>query len=651
MRRFASFGLLLALALAPSCSRPRGARAVGHPVILISVDTLRSDRLGPYGGQVATPAIDTLARDAILFVRAYSHCPITLPSHSSILTGLLPPQHGVRNNKGYVLEDRFETLAERLEKAGYRTGGFVSSMVLRKGTGIEQGFETWDEPEQPLRGKGSRVFAQRRGDRTAARAEAWLDSLPSGAKPFLFLHLYDPHTPYDAPEPYTSRYPSAYDAEVAWVDHVLGGFLDDLRHRGLYDRSLIVFLSDHGEGLGDHVEKEHGVFLYREDLQVPLMIKLPGGSRAGERVEEPVALEDVAPTLLAALELPREGLPGRPLLAPGEPPADRVLYAESLFGLEQYGWSPLRSAIQGRLHFVQAPRPELYDLERDPGETKNLLPGRAVPAALANALLAIGKGIRSTRAVSPEDAERLAALGYVGGPSADEPPEGNLPDPKDGIGAAMELWSLMDQVGKTSSAAPEMRIVEILGGLHMHQESLSRTVALNLLRAGRAEAARKVLQPFSQSPDPGTNLALGEIAATQSRFVEAETRFEAVLARDPGSAEARKDMGILRLSQGRPGDARRWLEQAVAADEAEVEAWNGLGVARAQAGDLQGAVTAWRKAVALEPGLGDAWFNLAVTLRRLGDTAAARDALERYVPLAQGPDRARAEALLRQLGS
>jgi arylsulfatase A-like enzyme/Flp pilus assembly protein TadD len=555
----------------------------------------------------------------------------------------------VRNNKGYVLEEKHLTLAERLKAAGYRTGGVVSSLVLAHTTGIAQGFDHYDDPgPRPDR---PRVFAQSRGDASVRQARRWLDGVGAAEPFFVFLHLFEPHSPYAPPEPFAARFAGRpYDGEVAYADQLVGEFVAYLKERGFYDRALVVFLSDHGEGLGDHVEQEHGIFLYREALQVPLLAKLPGGARRGERRAEPVGLFDVVPTVLTLLGLDAAGLPGRALLAGGAPAAGRPLYAETWFPREQYGWSELRSVILDDGHFVQAPKPELYDLRRDPAEKTNLLPGRSVPPAAQAAIAAAGVGKAATRAVSREEEERLAALGYLGGPGgADEGLTGALPDAKDHVADAVALWAAMEKVGKTDSLEPELRVKELLASLGLRREYLARIVATNLLKAGRPQVAAEVLAPYAASEEASTHLVAGEAFTAMGRLGLARQRFETALRQEPENPTAHRDMGILLLTAGRAAEARPWLERAVAGDPSSAEAWNALGVVRARAGDVAGAVLAWQKSVERDPGLGDAWFNLALGLRRQGDARGAAEALERYLPLARGPERARAEALLREL--
>jgi arylsulfatase A-like enzyme/Flp pilus assembly protein TadD len=654
IRPLRSWSLLVALA-AWSCGRGPSATTAGAPLVLISVDTLRADRLPVYGyRKVQAPALDALARDSVVFERAYSHYPVTLPSHSTLFTGLLPPQHGVRNNVGYGLDDKHLTLAERMKAAGYRTAGVVSSMVLRADTGIAQGFDSYEGPSTRRSRTPSHAFPQTQGAASVEKALRVLEGVKPGERFFLFLHLFDPHAPYDPPEPFKTEYRERpYDGEVAYTDSLIGRLVEALKRRGLYDPALLLFLSDHGEGLLDHGEQEHGIFLYREALHVPLMLKLPKQRQAGERVLVPVGLIDVVPTLVELLDLPAPPaaapLPGVPLLST-KTAVERVLYAESFFGREQYGFSELRSAIRGTAHFIEAPKAELFDLAADPQERTNLLPKKAVPPGLQDALAAVGTGVASTRQVKREDQERLAALGYVGGPGGGMERRFDLPDPKDHVAQVAELWSLIEKLGKTDSLEPELRVKQLLKELKIEREFLSRTIAHNLLKAGRPKAAREVLLRFEGSKDAATQLVLGEVLATLGQPQPAERLFREVLAREPDNPDACKNMGILLLAVGKTGEARGWLQKALQVDPELAEAWNGLGVVLAQAGDRAGAADAWRKAVLADPALADAWFNLGVTLLEGGDRAGAAQALRRYLPLARGTDKAKAEALLRRLG-
>jgi len=409
-------------------------------VILISVDTLRSDRLPVYGYHgVETPSLDALRRDSILFQRAYSNCPMTLPSHLSILTGLLPTEHGVRNNIGYRFErGKVRTLAAALREKGYRTGAAVSSYVLRSDTGIDDGFDFYED-SIPVAAAGAVSEHHRPGGETLKYALEWLAREPHSAKPpFLFFHIYEPHAPYAPPEPFRSRYRDPYDGEIASADAIVGQLIARLKALGLYDRAAIVFLSDHGEGLWQHGEDQHGILLYREALQVPLLVKLPGGEKHGTSVSRPVSLTSVYPTVLAlvGVELPAEQA-SRSLLHEGAP-ADAI-YSETLYPRIHLGWSDLRSLTGERFHYIDGPRPELYDLPADAAEQHDLAStDRRAAAALRKELEAYPSAIAAIQAVDPEEAAKLAALGYVGTPRNRSGP---LPNPRDMIGQLADIKS------------------------------------------------------------------------------------------------------------------------------------------------------------------------------------------------------------------
>jgi arylsulfatase A-like enzyme/Flp pilus assembly protein TadD len=635
--------------LAACGGSPAPLRTGRVPVILISVDTLRSDRLPAYGyDAVETPHLDRLAADSVLFERAYSHYPMTLPSHSSMLTGKLPPDHGVRDNRGYRLGDDVPTLASTLSEAGYATGGVVSSSVLRRQTGIGHGFEFYNDTVGGGHDENLRVFPQRPGARTIAIAEEWLDGLPPDEPFFLFLHLFEPHTPYDAPEPFRSRFADPYDAEVAYTDELVGGVLDDLVRRGLYDDALILFVSDHGEGLGDHGETEHGLLLYREALQVPLMIKLPGGARAGERVATPVGLIDLMPTVLDLLELPTGQLEGFALFGPEQPPADRPIYSETWFPRHQYGWSDLASAIEGELHYIRAPRPELFDLVADPAERDDLIGRREPPEDVEGWLAEVGAGIEATAEMSEEELEALAALGYIGGASDTDDRE-MLADPKDHVAEVEEMWSLIGRVGTSADAAEERRILELANGLGVRNEALYRTIAGNLLRAGRPGFALEVMAPYRNTDDTATRLLIGKALSEVGEIQPALREFEAVLERNPDDADAHLGMGIALLTVDRPGMARPHLERAVELDATLADGWNALGVVLARSGNPAAAEPLWKRAVQLDPTLSDTWFNLALLHHQMGRIDEAIDDLQHHVELVNGPERQRAEAMLREL--
>jgi choline-sulfatase len=353
----------------------RASAPVPGPIIVISIDTLRADHLPIYGyGRIKTPAIDTLARDGIVFEHAYSHSPQTFPSHIAMLTGRLPFETGVRDDEPGLLRPNERLLAQMLRDRGYSTGGIVSSGLLRRATGVAQGFDFFDD-ETPA-GDAELTPGERRraGVESEAIAEHWLDTVGS-TRVFLFLQLHDLDAPYQPAERVAGASP--YDGQIAYVDDALGRFLSYLKKHQLYDQSTIVLVSDHGEGLGDHGEQQHGLFLYDEDIHVPLVLKQAAGLGAGRRVADVVQLADIVPTVLdlAKAPVPRNlrGRSLKPLTDGTGTLPDTAVYSEARYGRNRFGWSDLVSIRDGRFQYIRAPREELYDLERDPHQRENLV--------------------------------------------------------------------------------------------------------------------------------------------------------------------------------------------------------------------------------------------------------------------------------------
>ncbi len=489
-RRHAGVGVLFVVAAAASlggCSRLPWARRARPPVILISVDTLRADRLPAYGFTgVETPAIDGLRRDGVLFTRAFSHVPLTLPSHLSMLTGRMPFEHGVRDNAGYELPAEVRTLAEELKADGYATGAAVSSFVLAKATGVGRGFDFYEDRMEPSAPHEAMGEVQRPGAVTEALLERWVEG--AGERPFFaFLHLYEPHVPYDPPEPFRSRYAGQpYLGEIAAADEVVGRFLGFLRRRGLYDKALILFVSDHGEGLGDHGEMEHGIFLYREAVHVPFVAKLPRALRAGTVSDVVVGLADVFPTVLAAVRGSAPALPYATDALAGTPAVNRRIYSETLYTRLHLGWSDLASLTDGRWHYIESPRSEIYDIDADPGERRDLSPG--APEAFRALRVALSAYERSFRPPSAAEAERRAKLASLGYLSAAPAAAGPLPDPKDRIAdyAIAQRAMSLSAAGRDAEAIPQLEAV-LKGSPTSFDVWFS--YALSLSRLGRLDHA------------------------------------------------------------------------------------------------------------------------------------------------------------------
>jgi choline-sulfatase len=532
-------------------------------VVLISVDTLRADHLPAYGySGVATPAIDGLRRDGILFANAYAAVPLTLPSHVTLLTGLLPYRSGVRDNIGFRLGKGPATLAEILAAQGYDTAGFVSAYVLRRETGIARGFRHYDDRMEEG-GHSALGELQRPGTATVARAVAWLRG-PRTGPPFLFLHLFEPHSPYTPPPPFDQSVPSAYDGEIAAADAALGTFFQTLRELGLYDRALIVFLSDHGEGLNDHGEAEHGILLYREALHVPLVVKLPNNERAGERVERVAGLVDVLPTIaeVAAAEAP-DDLPGRSLVARGSD-SERELYSETYYARLHLGWSGLRSLVGDRWHYIEAPRPELYDVVADPGERHDLSDEQ--PAVLRRMRSEMRKRhprIEPTASsVSKEEASKLSALGYLTAPSSRSGE--TRPDPKDALPALAEAREIFTRVADDGCKAALPSIHELLEK-HPGMQDVRVQLAECLRASGDLEGSlaeyRRILQ---QSPASAEALLIdvGSTLLALGRLDEAQDHAEAALVAYP--ADAHDLLARIARARGDLAGARKEAKKALA---------------------------------------------------------------------------------------
>jgi arylsulfatase A-like enzyme/predicted Zn-dependent protease len=588
----------------------------GGPLILISIDTLRADRLPLYGYKgTRTPNIDAFAKDAAVFERAYSHSPQTLPAHTSMLTGRLPFEHGVRDNIGFSVKSTETLLQQLLKERGFSTGGFVSAYVMRKATGIGRGFDVFDDDLPPASSEASVAQVQRDGMATFAAARRWLESL-STDRFFLFFHIYEPHTPYRPPARYAA-YSRPYDGEIAYADEIVGALLQLLRERGVYDRATIVLVSDHGEGLGDHGELEHGVFLYDESIRVPLVVKLPHRQASGSRVRTVVQLIDLLPTILQLTGTSSPGgLRGRSLapLLNGHlnQPGGASVYSEALYSRYHFGWSELYALTDGRFRYIKAPRAELFDLEADPGERQNLADSRSqtrdgMNAALTKMIAAAPKD--QPAAITDEQRQQFQALGYVATQvelAADVDSE-TLPDPKDKIGVLEQYRRAIELAGNRSfdeaieilrrivADNPQMADVwSQLGALLLRAdrpaeatEAYKRFVALKprepagligaagaLLKAGRLGEARQnaELALTIASADDSRALAnarylLVRIALAAHDPVEARRQAALAKAADPDLPLPDYVQGVILYEQGQVAAAIPFFERALQSDE------------------------------------------------------------------------------------
>jgi choline-sulfatase len=544
--------------LVVGCGGEEGPAGTASPdVVLITIDTLRADHLGCYGDTAArTPVIDGLARQGTLFEQCQASVPVTLPSHASILTGQLPPQHGVRNNLTYELPDEVPTLAEALARHGYRTGAFVAARPLAAHFGLDRGFEVYDD-RLPAAEIGDPHFPERSAMAVVQAAAPWIRAVPAEAPMFLWVHFFEPHFPYAPPPPFDAEFADRpYDGEVAAADAAVGALLEVLQ--GARSRSrLLVVTADHGEGLGEHGEPSHGLLLYQTTLHVPLIFHWPHHVPADAVVEEPVGLIDIAPTILSMVggdppnELDATGI----ALVPGQvAPPRRELYSETLYPLETYGWSPEFALRAGPRKVIRSARSRGYDLAADPGERTPLEPG-ATEAPWTTALLgqvdslvsalARGHSAPATRRPSEEDVQALAALGYVSGlPAA--------------VGAGGD--SLLQATHDRPDPGDKL------------PEFVAFTEAEETIRRGQPGAALARLEPILQkNPDSAwAHWLVGLALYEDGREDEALTQYQAVLRLRPRWLKAQLNIARLHRRLEQTDEAVSAYEAAVALDPGDV---------------------------------------------------------------------------------
>jgi arylsulfatase A-like enzyme/Flp pilus assembly protein TadD len=553
-------GLLLALGCGPSTRVER--------VVLVTLDTLRADRVGCYGAQRAhTPTIDGLASRGVRFATAISPAPITLPSHATLLTGLDPPRHGVRHNGIFRLPDEIPTLAERFHDAGFATGAVVGAVVLDRQHGLNRGFGHYDDRMSSRLASHAGGYAERTADQVVNAALSWLEAAPESF--FLWVHLYDPHANYDPPPGFQAAFPAdPYAGEIAFADAELGRLLGAVEQRFPEGGTLLVVTSDHGESLGEHGELSHSLTIYDATQRVPLVMAGPGLPRS-RVVEDPVGLADVAPTVLALAGLPplaeASGIDLRELLEGGEA-SDRLQYLETLVPQLDFGWSALLGVRSPDFKYVRAPRPELYDLASDPGETRNLSSRRPDLVAELDAILEehLARTREHAPLVTPEPAqrERLEALGYVVPRSVPASPTATQGlDPKDGLPVVARMMRAMTLMARHrfEEALAEMEPLPQGGWFLEERRSLAALGAGRLEDALRYARAAVALGGASHAPPYTT---LGAVLERQGRLDAARLAFEAALARDTASGDPLVGLGRIAEQRGDLEHARAFYEQA-----------------------------------------------------------------------------------------
>jgi arylsulfatase A-like enzyme/Flp pilus assembly protein TadD len=616
------------------------ARPAPRPnIVLITLDTTRADRMGFLGSKRGlTPNLDALARQGIVFTRAYSHVPLTTASHTTILTGTYPQFNHV-NDFGVPLSPRLPYLPDLLQQRGYRTAAFVGSLILDPldGTapGFDRGFELYDAGFHLRRHGADRYQSvERRAGVVVDHALKWLSQLPNGPF-FLWVHLYDAHDPYDPPPPFKARYASQpYDGEIAYTDAALAKLLAGLRTHGLYEETLIAVMADHGESLGAHGENTHGVFLYDETLHVPLLIKLPANRAAGKRINNRVGLVDVAPTLLQEAGIPvpvtMQGAPLQSLLSTA--PADRPAYAETDYPHRAFGWSSLRALRQGKYLYVQAPDRELYNQELDPGGTRNLAANaKAVSDTMASQLNEFRQKTSQTLVElakpDPEQAQKLQALGYVASDTSKLPASDVLTgiDPKEKI----EISNLLHDAMFDVEDARYQEAIPLLQRVLKEQPEMP----VANMQYGMAHARLKhydlALAPLQKAvqllPDNGMgHYELGLALFETGDWKAAAPQFEAAVKGAPRWADAHFSLAAVYARIDRVPEAMTELDTTLSLSPDHYRA----NLLRGRILSLQGnsleAVANLEKAVEVQPDSREAHLFLADAYEQVGRGADAQ---------------------------
>ena len=618
MNRFLQIVVLLGFVRACSAAATPPPHKLPPNVVLITIDTVRADHLGCYGyTAIQTPTLDALAHDGVVFDRAISQVPLTWPSHAAILTGTYPFQNGVQDFTGQPLAPQFQSVAQVFRRHGYSTGAVISAFVLDRSWGLARGFDFYDDAFSAETFQKKDIgLVDRRAEESVTHAIQWLRKTPH--RPFFFwLHLYDPHSPYDPPEPFHTEYHDhLYDGEIAYADHELGRLVTWLKQNQLYDRTLIAMLSDHGESLGDHGEHEHGFFVYNSTVHVPLIVKPPAGSgiRPG-RVPRPVETVAVAPALLqfaGVKDAIEKQFQSHGLFGP-EAEKEDASYSETFYPFSSFGWSPLHALETGRYHYIDAPRAELYDLATDPEEKNNLASGQtATVAVLKDKITSLLRERPFTHTsdakatVSPDAAEKLRALGYVSyrsAVSADALAKG-LSDPKD------KLW----EFNSILEAGDAFAVNDFATG----RERLAKV---------REKDPQMYIVPYM----------LGEAAIREQKWEEASSELKKCLELNPTFDQAMVGLGRALINQGDAGEAKSWVNKALEYNSQNYRAWYELGYIQSKS-DQAAAATSYEMAIGIQPNFAPVRRSLGMLEYEQKNYAAAAIQLNKAVELGLDKD-------------
>ena len=638
--------LAAALLLSACTSRRNKSTAPAHlqslNVVVVTIDTLRPDHLHCYGYQkIETPTLDRLASSGVLFEDAVAQAPLTPPSHASIFTGQYPTVHHVRNTGGFILPSSARPLARILQEQGWDTAAFVSAAVLKKIFGFNNGFAVYDDQlPRPGNAEEFREDPERRAGDTVDRALQWLNT-QSGKPYFLWVHLYDPHMPYNPPGAFAQEYRDRpYDGEIAYADEQLGRLFDAVQKKSPSGKTIVAVLSDHGESLSDHGEFTHGVFLYDSTLRIAFMMSGPG-IPAGLRVKQQVRSVDFLPTILAMLggSAPAnvQGLSLVPVFS-GKPVATDISYEETLYPKMALGWAELRAIRTNRWKYIRAPKPELYDLIHDPGETANVIAQHPEQVQKFEAQLnkIVGNGGSEkveANMVDQRVMDQLKSLGYLSGFSPRQYDlNGQGIDPKDRVG----VLKLLDLAEDSRSHLPEARRIALLQEA-LRQDptnpSLYYQLGGELEKTGQYETALHLYQTaLNKGIDNGRlHSRIADLALRRGDKDRAIAEYEKAARFNPSDLESQTNLATAYLEKGRVADAERVFQFVLANDPDYAAAQNGMGLIAIQKHDAAAARQYFEKAVQMDPDLMEAQMNLGLIYEMSGDRARARACFEKFL--------------------
>jgi len=623
-------------------------------ILFITLDTTRADHIGCYGYQnVETPNLDKLAKNGVLFKNAIAQAPLTLPSHSSIFTGTYPFYHGVRDNGGFYLEENNITLAEILKEHGWATSAFIGAFVLDSRWGLDQGIDFYfDNFDFSKYKQISLDSVQRQGGEVIAAFFNWFETNYK-KKFFTWIHLYDPHTPYDPPEPYKSKYSLStwglYDGEIAYVDSLIGKVLNKLREKNVSENTMIVLVGDHGECLGEHQENTHGFFIYDAAIHVPLIIHFPSSKLGGKQHTSQVETIDIVPTLLQILDLPApnavQGKSLIPLIFGKAKEKQRLAYSETYFPHYRYGWSELKCLRSSHFKYILAPRPELYDITHDPKELENIYQNNKKIAKkfeqelhdLLKDLSIAGIEEKKPQKLDEEAAEKLIALGYIGGFTSQSKigKADNLSDPKDKIRLfnKIKIAEGFSVKGKLNQALEKMNEVITEDPQIMEARQVRAQIFLRMNKIEKAiEDCKEALKI-----DPDYEAAIFSLAHAykrQKKYEDAIAGYERLIQIDSRDHKPYVNLGEIYLEIDDPDKAIHFLQKSIEIEpERSAIAHNLLGEAFIKVKLFDQAELEFGKALEIRPKITDAHYNLAIIYEEKKDYNRAIEEYQKEIEL------------------